>query len=88
WGTTFATGLAQPTSIKNDGTDRLYVTEREGTIRIIEADGTLLSNLFLDISDEVNANFTEQGLLGLAFHPDYAGNGRFYLTYTNQSGDV
>ena len=53
-------------------------------------DGQLLEEPFLDISGDVEFQFLEEGLLGFAFHPDYANNGLFYVNYTNplRSGDV
>ncbi len=59
--------------------DRLFVIERAGRVRII-ANGQLLSEPFLDISEQVEA-IGETGLLGIAFHPAYADNGRFFLYY-------
>ncbi len=72
-----------------DGSGRLFVLQRRGQIRIIE-DGSLLGAAFLDI-DSLIPNISgsdERGLLGLAFHPDYANNGRFYVNYTNSSSDT
>ncbi len=66
--------------------DTLFVVEQAGTIRIIEG-GELLPAPFLDVSGEINC-CGEEGLLGLAFHPDYATNGRFFVHYSNQgNGD-
>jgi glucose/arabinose dehydrogenase len=64
----------------------LFVTERVGLVRIIDANDELLGSAFLDISDRVLANGIEQGLLGLTFHPDYATNGRFFVYYTDRDG--
>ena len=82
--TEFATGLEYITSMTNAGTgdDRLFVTEKAGRIKIVEADGTVKPEPFLDISDRVKS-ISEAGFLGLAFHPDYANNGYFYVNYTN-----
>lgn len=66
------------TSPPND--PRLFVIEKLGRIRIVE-NGDLLEESFLDVSDVVELG-PEQGLLGLAFHPDYASNGRFFVYYT------
>ena len=65
---------------------RLYVVQQSGTVRIIDR-GRLLKKPFLDVSGSI-ASGGEQGLLGLAFHPGYASNGRFYVNYTNTSGDT
>lgn len=65
---------------------RLFVVEQSGAIRIV-ADGNLLEAPFLDLSGNVSTG-NEQGLLGLAFHPDYASNGRFFINYTDTAGDT
>lgn len=65
---------------------RLFVVEQTGRIRIL-ADGRLAETPFLDLSDSVSTG-GEQGLLGLAFHPDYASNGRFFVNYTDAEGDT
>jgi glucose/arabinose dehydrogenase len=85
----FLEGLSAPLYLTHarDGTGRVYVVEQEGTIRLAEADGTLLEEPFLDITDQVTAG-GERGLLGLAFHPDYAGNGRFFVHYSDLEGDT
>jgi len=65
-----------------DGTDRLFVIEQEGVIRVFENDPSVTqSQVFLDIRDQVLFG-GEQGLLGLAFHPDYENNGYFYIDFT------
>jgi glucose/arabinose dehydrogenase len=78
----FAEGLALPVSIAHAGDGRLFVVERGGRIRIVYANGSVEPEAFLDLSDVVETGFWEQGLLGLAFHPDYAANGRFYVFYS------
>ncbi len=77
-----------PLGVRNagDGSDRLFVIEREGVIKIIDAGGNTLATPFLDINTLVDPTF-EGGLLGLAFHPDYANNGYFYLNYTSDGTD-
>ncbi|CUS02127.2 Glucose/sorbosone dehydrogenase-like protein [Candidatus Promineifilum breve] len=87
-----AQGLLQPTFLTHAFDERLFVTEQVGLIRIIE-DGQLLETPFLDITDRVGATASEQGLLGLAFHPDYAdegaaNQGQFYVNYTDFNGDT
>ena len=86
---TVASGLSQPLFVTNagDGSGRMFVLERAGRIRIIDAGGSLLATPFLDITSLVGDGGSEQGLLGLAFHPDYADNGHFYLVYTDVAGD-
>jgi glucose/arabinose dehydrogenase len=83
-----ASGLTMPVTVSNagDGTGRLFIVEQEGLIRILIG-GTVLPTPFLDISDLVSC-CGEQGLLGLAFHPDYTANGFFYVNYTNNAGDT
>jgi glucose/arabinose dehydrogenase/plastocyanin len=80
-----AGGLVDPINIANagDGSGRLFVVERIGRIRIIDQDGKLLEQPFLDIQDAVKTDFLEQGLLGVAFSPDYASNGLFYIYYAD-----
>jgi len=79
-----ASGFNRPVDIQNAGDDRLFIVEQSGTIRIINGDNTVNSTPFISIS--VNDNGNEQGLLGLAFHPDYATNGFFYVHYTRSNG--
>jgi len=75
-------GLSHPTAFADpaDHSGRLFVCEQEGRIRIIKG-GTLLPTPFLDITNEVvkREGYDERGLLGLAFHPDFAKNGKFYV---------
>jgi len=86
---TLTENLARPIGIASpdDGSGRLFILEQEGTIRIF-SNGELLANPFLDIRDRVGATSSERGLLGLAFHPDYARNGFFYVNYTDLQGDT
>jgi glucose/arabinose dehydrogenase len=76
-------GLTQPTTVTNtgDGSARIFIVQQTGQI-LIFINGSVLPTPFLDISDLVSHEF-EHGLLGLAFHPDYAGNGFFYVDYTD-----
>ncbi|MDP8903700.1 MAG: PQQ-dependent sugar dehydrogenase [Chloroflexota bacterium] len=85
----FADGLDALTFITHagDGSGRLYALEQAGRIRIIGGDGTVHEAPFLDISDRVRAG-GELGLLGLAFHPRYAENGRLFVNYTDTAGDT
>jgi glucose/arabinose dehydrogenase len=70
----------------NDGTNRVFVVQRNGRIRVFPNNPTVsVADTFLNISDRVLASGSEQGLLGLAFHPDYATNGYFYVNYTASS---
>ncbi len=82
------TGFEQPTGVTNSGDDRLFVLERTGVIHIVQ-NGQTLPTPFLDIQSQVNsADNWEQGLLGLAFHPDYANNGFFFVNYINLNSDT
>jgi glucose/arabinose dehydrogenase len=83
-----ASGLTSPVTVTNagDGSGRIFIVQQTGQIRILSG-GTLLPTPFLDISALVSC-CGEQGLLGLAFHPDYATNGFFYVDYTNVAGDT
>ena len=81
--------LSNPVAIANagDGSDRLFIVEQEGLIRIFDlANNVLLATPFLDITNEVDNGGNEQGLLGLAFHPDFGSNGQFYVNYTRDPG--
>jgi glucose/arabinose dehydrogenase len=79
-----ASGVRYPVDINHagDGSDRLFVIEQEGRIKIIK-NGTVVNIPFLDIINRV-ACCGEQGLLGVAFHPDYKMNGYFYVNYTSK----
>src|SRR5688572_9864847 len=78
----FAGGFDRPLGIENAGDDRLFVVEQGGRIVIVDANGKKKGGFFLNISDRVYDAGFEQGLLGLAFDPDYATNGYFYVFYT------
>ncbi len=66
-----------------DNTDRIFVVEQPGVIKVFPNDTQSTSTeVFLDIQDRVRDNGNEEGLLGLAFHPNYAENGYFYVNYT------
>ena len=86
WGPV-ASGLERPVDLQPDGSGRLFIIEKVGRIRILE-NGQLLNQSFLDITDRVGSTGNEQGLLGLAFHPQYAQNGRFFVNYTDRNGDT
>ena len=71
-----------------DGTGRLFVIEKGGKIRII-SQGQILPEPFLDLSSVITPDAaTEQGLLGLAFDPNYESNGRFFVNYTDAGGET
>ena len=82
-----AEGMTSPTLLREapDDSGRLFVLDQVGTIRIVNADGELLPEPFLDLQEslvELTPSYDERGLLGLAFHPQYADNGRFYVYYS------
>lgn len=82
-----AEGLTSPIALESapDGSGRLFVADQIGQILIISADGQLVDTPFLNIGDrmvQLNENYDERGLLGMAFHPDYANNGLFYVYYS------
>ncbi len=79
-----ATGLVSPIMATHAGDSRLFIVEQTGKVLIVQ-NGVLLATPFLDLSAVIpalNANFDERGLLGLAFHPNYASNGRFFVRYS------
>jgi len=80
-------GLSSPLFLTAPpGDDRLFIVEKTGRIRIVK-NGALLATPFLDIGSQVS-NGGEQGLLGLAFHPQYGQNGIFVVNYTDPNGDT
>jgi glucose/arabinose dehydrogenase len=83
-----ADGLDSPLGIASTPSepDRLYIVEQPGLVRVVE-DGTLLSQPFLDAQDQVVSG-GEQGLLSLAFDPEYESTGLFYVDYTDTNGDT
>ncbi|MBK8563156.1 MAG: PQQ-dependent sugar dehydrogenase [Saprospiraceae bacterium] len=86
--TQFANGFTRPCDIANCGDDRLFVVEQRGRIWILDANGNKLPNPFLDIDPSVGSSGNEQGLLGLAFHPNYPTTPHFYVNYTDNNGDT
>ncbi len=82
-----ATGLTHPLDLQApaDGTGRLFVAEQGGKIKIIQ-NGQVLATAFLDIGAKLSNSAGEEGLLGLAFHPQYATNRRFFVNYTSFAG--
>lgn len=71
-------------AVANDGTNRLFVIEQQGLVRIIK-NGNVLPDPFLDLTalvDHGSSFYSEKGLLGIAFHPQYVSNGKFYVYYS------
>ena len=87
--TPFKSGFASPVFMTSahDGSGRLFVAEQGGRVKVISRDGTVLPTPLLDLSARVSKG-TEQGLLGLAFHPNFRTNGKFYVDFTNLAGDT
>src|SRR4051794_22807274 len=85
----FVSGLSQPLFLTHggDGSNRLYVIEKPGRIRLVVG-GALQAAPFLDITSLVGSSQSEQGLLGLAFHPSYATNGYLFVNYTDLNGNT
>ena len=81
-------GLSSPLDLQSAPGDRsrLFVVEQAGRIRVIRSNAVVVAP-FLDISARISSG-GERGLLGLAFHPQYASNGRFFVNYTDRSGDT
>ena len=82
-----ASGLRNPLVATHSGdkSGRLFIVEQIGAIRVLTADNVLLPHPFLDITSRVltsSSRGDERGLLGLAFHPNYATNGKFYVYYS------
>jgi len=84
----FASGFTVPVDLASAGDGRLFVVEKGGVIRVIEANGRVLPTPFLDLRsrNRIGTSGREQGLLGLIFQPGSATV--FYLNYTNTSGDT
>lgn len=82
--------FGQPLDLQHpsDGSQRLFIVEQSGVIRVFENDASATtSTVFLDIQNQVDDSGSEEGLLGLAFHPDYESNGYFYVNYTAANPD-
>ena len=84
-----ATGFESPVYVgaPRSESNRLYVVEKPGVIRVL-VNGKLRSEPFLDIRSRVGDDDSEQGLLSVAFHPNYATNHRFFVDYTDNRGDT
>ena len=82
----YVSGLNAPLAmVQPDGDDRKFVIEQFGRVRIINAAGELEAEPFLDIRNLIVtqwSDFDERGLLGIAFHPDFSSNGKFYVAYS------
>lgn len=82
----YVTGVNAPLAmVQPAGDDRKFVIEQFGRVRVIDADGNLQAEPFIDIRAKLPklwSDFDEKGLLGIAFHPDFANNGKFYLAHS------
>jgi Glucose / Sorbosone dehydrogenase len=78
----YVIGINLPIDLKHCGDDRLFVADRAGRIRIVNADGTLRPVPFLDITSKISSLNSEEGFLGIAFSPNYKTDGKFYVDYT------
>ncbi|GBD44942.1 Quinoprotein glucose dehydrogenase B [bacterium HR40] len=81
-----ASGLTAPLAmVQPNGDDRRFIIEQDGRVKILTKDGKLLPEPFLDIRHKLKpqwSDFDEKGLLGIAFHPKFKENGRFYIAYS------
>ena len=81
-----ASGVTAPMMmVSPPGDDRRFIVQQNGLIRILTPEGEILGEPFLDITEKITPQwpeFDEKGLLGLAFHPDFANNGKFYIAYS------
>lgn len=83
----FATGFNDPVEIVHAGDSRLFVVQQSGQIRVLNSNGTVNATNFLNVQPLISTG-SERGLLGLAFHPQFATNGFFYINYTNTAGNT
>ena len=83
---TILSNLAAPVLVTNakDGSKRLFIVLKGGTIRVMNP-GDTTTSLFMDITTKIRSSGSEQGLLGLTFHPQFATNGYFFVNYTRTS---
>jgi len=87
--TSFANGFSSITAIEHPANDaRLFVLQQSGAIKILNPNGTVNATNFLTLTSATITSGGERGLLGLAFHPNYATNGYFYINYTNTAGNT
>ena len=84
----FSSGFSRPVDIVHADDSRMFIVEQRGRIQIVDETGEKADEPFLNIIARVNSSENEQGLLGLAFHPQYAENGYFYVNYTQGDSTV
>jgi glucose/arabinose dehydrogenase len=80
-----ATGFSKPLDLVNMGDSRLFIVEQDGRIKVLKNG---VATEFLNVTALVSRNGSEQGLLGMAFHPAYTQNGYFFINYTNKQGNT
>jgi glucose/arabinose dehydrogenase len=78
----YVSGINLPIDLKHCGDDRLFVADRAGRIRVVNADGTLRTTPFLNITSKISSIGSEEGFLGIVFSPNYKTSGKFYVDYT------
>ena len=83
----FASGFTSPLDIKHCKDSRLFIVERQGRIKVIQGNGTVMPVPFMDISNKVNSSGGEQGLLSMAFSPNYKNDSCFFICYIRGSGN-
>jgi glucose/arabinose dehydrogenase len=85
----FMGGFSSPVDVVNagDGSNRLFIVQRTGLIRILR-DSAIVATPFINLTDSIISTGGEQGLLSLAFHPDYETNRTFFVYYTNTDGEI
>lgn len=84
-----ADGLSQPLGVTSaPGDDRLFVIQRDGQVRIIEPNGSVVAEPFLDVGDRITTGSIEQGLLGFAFHPEFPTDPRVFAYYSVPNNDT
>jgi len=83
-----ASGLSSPVAMgmPNDGSGRLFFVEQAGRVKVRQPNGTI--GTYLDISSKVNSSGTEQGMLGIAFHPSFTSNRYVFVSYTDSGGTL
>lgn len=84
----FVPNVSRITGIGNCGDNRIFIVEQQGRILVSDLQGNLQPDTFLNIAGRVRSTGGEQGFLGLAFSPQYAADGRFYVNYTNLTGNT
>ena len=85
---TFSSSYSYPVGIYNCGDSRLFILEQTGRVYICDLNGVKNTTPFLDIHTVVSQSVGEQGLLGMAFHPNYSTNGYVYVNYIDNSGNT